>query len=77
MTQYYVFDVILVNSSLPIPRKSASFSAGGRPVYSVRLFEDFEELSMERIFVDQFPTEALGGFTSSPCELIGALTSRA
>ncbi|EDV53109.1 uncharacterized protein LOC6554222 [Drosophila erecta] len=76
MTQYYVFDVILVNSTLPVPRKSASFSAGGRPIYSVRLFEDFEELSMERIFVDQFPADALGGFTTSPCELIGALTSK-
>ncbi|XP_016938643.4 uncharacterized protein [Drosophila suzukii] len=77
MAQSYVFDVILVNTSLPIPRKSASFSVGGgRPVYSVRLFEDFEELSMERVLVDQFPPEALGGFTASPCELIGALTSK-
>ncbi|XP_017008930.2 uncharacterized protein [Drosophila takahashii] len=76
MSQSYVFDVILVNSSLPVPRKSASFSVGSRPIYSVRLFEDFEELSMERMMVDQFPADALGGFTASPCELIGSLTSR-
>jgi len=31
---------------------------------------------MERVLVDQFPSEALGGFTASPCELIGALTSK-
>ncbi|XP_016980261.2 uncharacterized protein LOC108045443 [Drosophila rhopaloa] len=76
MAQCYGFDVILVSSSLPIPRKSASFSEGGRAIYSVRLFEDFEELSIERLFVDQFPADALGSFTASPCDVIGSLTSR-
>ncbi|KAH8382285.1 hypothetical protein KR009_002679 [Drosophila setifemur] len=77
MNQNYFFDVIMVTSSLPIPRPTAtSVSGGGCHIYSVRIFEDFEELPMERLFVEEFPQHPLGQFTASPCDLIGSLTSK-
>ncbi|XP_017092300.2 uncharacterized protein [Drosophila bipectinata] len=77
MVQTYFFDAILVTSSLPLPRLTAtSVTAGGNHVYSIRVFNDFEELPMERLFVEEFPPYPLVQFTASPCDLIGSLTTR-
>lgn len=78
MKKQYFFDAILVTSTMPAPsigNESMKFD-GGR-VYSIRLFDDFEELPVERMFVEQFPDgPMLARFTASPCELIGSLTTR-
>ncbi|KAH8294139.1 hypothetical protein KR054_008751 [Drosophila jambulina] len=78
MKKTYFFDAILVTSSLPEPEFAAdTLRADGGRVYSIRLFDDFEDLPLDRLFVEQFPEgPALTRFTASPCELIGSLSTR-
>ncbi|KAH8247429.1 hypothetical protein KR038_004115 [Drosophila bunnanda] len=78
MKKTYYFDAILVTSTLPDPEfvPDGVRPDGGR-MYSIRLFDDFEDLPVDRLFVEQFPEgPALARFTASPCELIGSLTTR-
>ncbi|EDW39384.1 GL14070 [Drosophila persimilis] len=68
--QTYNFDVLLVQSKLCEPGTSSDYT------YSIRLFQKFEELPEDRMFVEDFPMDPLGQFVASPCELIGILTSK-
>ncbi|XP_020811787.1 uncharacterized protein LOC110186838 [Drosophila serrata] len=78
MKKTYYFDAILVTSTLPGPEFiSDSLRADGGRMYSIRLFDDFEDLPADRLFVEHFPEgPAMAKFTTSPCELIGSLTTR-
>ncbi|XP_017038183.1 uncharacterized protein [Drosophila kikkawai] len=78
MKKNYFFDAILVSSTLPNAdfMRDTMRADGGR-IYSIRLFDDFEDLPIDRLFVEEFPPgPALARFTASPCELIGSLTTR-
>ncbi|KAL7731190.1 hypothetical protein ACLKA6_014381 [Drosophila palustris] len=74
LKQNYIFDVIVVKSKLPEPSNE-----GGQEVdrtFSLRLFQDFVDLTPSRIEVKHFPSRPLGNFVSSPCDLIGSLSSK-
>ncbi|KAH8278797.1 hypothetical protein KR018_009748, partial [Drosophila ironensis] len=75
MKQIYTFDAIVVSGSLPLPRASAIDNIPGQ-IYSIRVFNDFEDIPMDRLGVQTFPPLPLGQFNATPCELIGALTTK-
>ncbi|ALC46247.1 CG31029, partial [Drosophila busckii] len=69
--QEYIFDIVMVKSS--IARRSEENS----PVYSVRLYKDFVDLTYDRLYAEEFPEgQPLGHFVASPCELISQLTHK-
>ncbi|KAH8247149.1 hypothetical protein KR032_011128 [Drosophila birchii] len=75
MKKTYFFDAILVSSTLPDPELDVP-NFGGR-VYNIRLYDDFEDIPADRLFVSEFPEgPALAQYTTSPCELIGSLATR-
>lgn len=69
--QQYSYDIILLQSSLTVPQEEEN-----PYTYRIRLYNDFVELTEDRLFVDQFNRNPIGSFVASPCNLVGSLTTK-
>ncbi|EDW84418.1 uncharacterized protein Dwil_GK13152 [Drosophila willistoni] len=71
--QTYKFDVVIPKTNLPPPKEEDTSS---EYVFSVRIFKDFVDLPFDRMWAEDFADAPLGQILSTPCELIGSLTSK-
>ncbi|EDW14347.1 uncharacterized protein LOC6572780 [Drosophila mojavensis] len=71
LKQCYAFNIIVLQSSLPVVEGEES------PYnYRVRLYNEFLELSPDRVVTEYFPNNPISTFVASPCDLVGSLSSK-
>ncbi|KAH8311086.1 hypothetical protein KR044_004324, partial [Drosophila immigrans] len=75
MKQNYTYDIIVRKAQLPRPEQDDDQEEPER-TFSVRMLDDFVDLTPNRVLVQNFPNQNMGEFVTSPCDLIGALSSR-
>ncbi|XP_034117582.1 uncharacterized protein LOC117576695 [Drosophila albomicans] len=74
LKQNYTYDVILRKAQLPRPEDGDGDEVDR--TFSVRVFNEFVDLTANRILTEHFPCKFLGELVASPCDLIGSLSSK-